>query len=118
MEPDTTTPDPGVDAENGAEPAKGMFVRIGLLNGQQIVLLTTQNSVFDGAYEVFRAENGEEVSVRSSQIAYIRETEIDMPTEAEIAAYEEELKLLKKPKKKDDRTHEDLVREFQEGDTE
>lgn len=80
---DTTTPEQGSDAP---EPIKGLFIRYGLKNGQTLMALTTEEIRIDGPFYEVEAENGEVVLVRISEVAYIRETVVDMPTEEEIAA--------------------------------
>ncbi len=86
---DTTTPDEPETAEN---PVRGKLLRFGLKNGQTIIVLTTEPVEQDCGLLVVKADSGDTMTIKDDEVAWIRSSEIDMPTEAEIDAYEEKLK--------------------------
>lgn len=86
MEPDTTTPESLPEAVQA--PERGKLLRFGLNTGQTVLVLTKKPVQQDLDMLVIYSANGDVVTIKNAAVSWTRSSEIDMPTEAEIAAYE------------------------------
>lgn len=78
--------------EHMQEKERGTLLQVGLTTGQAIYALTKEPTEQDLDLVVIHSTSGDRIEIRRDYIVYVRASDVDLPTEDDIADYEAKLK--------------------------